>query len=257
MNRFISRCTTIGWAASIVVHAAVVAGLLQSAHGERRRPAPARVTLSVIAPPPAHRPPPTHATDRARNAPTSKAPAPNSAARRAPQPANEPTPVANAPVDLAGVTLTGGEGAGWDSVTGNGLAMDTPIRSASAAAPSLPVASSAPAKLARVTPPPTQLVPIKDLGEKPVPPALDASLRAHYPPLAKRQGLPGSARLLVRIDSDGLVRHCTVQSESSAEFGAACRQTLLGSRWSAPRDRLGKPVATQVYYTCEFRVNGS
>jgi TonB family protein len=197
------------------------------------------------------------AADPPKTLPAAKPLAQSSPPKAAKTPASKTPPVTNTPVDLLGVTLTGGDGTGWSSMTGNGLAMDTPIRPTVATSASAVPVPSASAKIVRPLPPPIEVVPLKDLATKPRPPALNASLVANYPPLAKRQGLAGNAKLLVRIDADGVVRQCTVQSASSAEFGAACRQTLLGSRWSTPRDRLGKAVVTQVHYTCDFRVNGS
>ena len=37
-------------------------------------------------------------------------------------------------------------------------------------------------------------------------------------------------------------------------FGAACEQTLRGSRWSPPYDREGRAVSTFINYTCRFNV---
>jgi TonB family protein len=141
---------------------------------------------------------------------------------------------------------------------GNGLAIDTPIRPALATGGTSPApAAIAPAEITRPLRAPVEVVSVKDLAAKPTPPVLNHKLLANYPALAKQQGRAGSAVLLVRIDADGVVRQCTVQSESSDEFGAACRRTLLGSQWSAPHDRTGRAVVTQVYYTCDFRVGGS
>jgi hypothetical protein len=61
--------------------------------------------------------------------------------------------------------------------------------------------------------------------------------------------------LRARIDADGVIRNARVRSESSAGFGSACRRTLLGSRWSAPRDKNGSAVATEIVYTCHFEID--
>jgi TonB family protein len=87
-----------------------------------------------------------------------------------------------------------------------------------------------------------------------VPPELAANLREHYPPAAKTRGIGGSATVRARIEPDGGVRRVELVSETSDGFGDACRRTLQGSRWSAPRDRDGRPVATYVRYTCRFVV---
>jgi len=257
MKLAISPIATVGWFSSLCIHAAAVACLVQSAHRERLRQPPATVMLTVVSPSRETRPVPPTATRK-------KAPNPTQTftQSRAPGPAPESTkpaaPVKDAPVDLGGVTLTGGDGAGWSSMTGNGVAMTAPIvpKSVLSTTSQVPSASGA----ARVRQPaslPVEIVLAKDLASKPTPPALNDRLLSNYPRQAKQQGLAGSAKLLVRIDPDGLVRQCTVQAESNSEFGAACRQTLLGTQWSAPRNRFGQAVATQVFYTCEFRVNGS
>ena len=256
MNRCVCPIAGLGWFSSLAIHVAAATWLLQPAHGERTRMPPATVTLSVVSPTRVHRPSP--AVPERSKAQPDKTLAPSSTTKVTRKPPNEITPAGRAPVDLTGVTLTGGDGAGWASMTGNGLSMDTPIRpTVATAATNGVIAASGPAKVTRAAPSPIEVVPARDLASKPMPPALNANLLANYPPLAKRQGLAGNAKLLVRIDSDGVVRQCTIQSASSIEFGTACRQTLLGSRWSTPRDRMGNAVITQVYYTCDFRVNGS
>jgi hypothetical protein len=228
---------------------------MQTTARERTRLLPATVTLSVVAPPRAQ-PPVRVSADQTKPPLPVRTVIPSAAPKATPE-TNKPTRVDKAPVDLTGVTLTGGEGSGWASTTGNGQTIEAPIRPTIAAAPA--VDRLPPSGLPRGAhlPPPVEVVPAKDLATKPTPPALNTSLVANYPVLAKQQGLAGSAKLLVRVDSDGVVRQCTIQSESSAGFGAACRRTLLGSRWSPPRDRLGNAVVTQVYYTCDFRVTGS
>jgi hypothetical protein len=50
------------------------------------------------------------------------------------------------------------------------------------------------------------------------------------------------------------VRQASVLDESSPGFGEACRRTVTGSRWSPPRDRQGRKVATEIRYTCRFVV---
>jgi TonB family protein len=99
------------------------------------------------------------------------------------------------------------------------------------------------------------LVAAGDLSEHPRPPALSALLRANYPAEARERGLRGSASLRARIDADGVVRSVRFLTESSAGFGAACRRTVLGSHWSAPRDKNGGAVATEIVYTCHFEVD--
>jgi protein TonB len=79
-------------------------------------------------------------------------------------------------------------------------------------------------------------------------------LRAFYPAAARARGLGGSATVRARIEPDGHVRRVDLVAESFEGFGEACRRTLQGSSWSAPRDRDGRAVATYVRYTCRFVV---
>jgi hypothetical protein len=58
-----------------------------------------------------------------------------------------------------------------------------------------------------------------------------------------------------RIEPDGRVRSVTLAGESFAGFGDACKKTLIGSRWSPPRDHDGRAVATRIRYTCRFMVD--
>ncbi len=101
---------------------------------------------------------------------------------------------------------------------------------------------------------PPALVAVADLSQRPVPPALDSVLKSHYPADARQRGLSGVAVIRARIDADGRVRMASISSESFAGFGEACRKTVVGSIWLPPRDRDGRPVATEVSYTCRFRV---
>jgi TonB family protein len=99
------------------------------------------------------------------------------------------------------------------------------------------------------------VVPLSDLSSRPVPPALDGALRQNYPEEARRRAVGGTASIRARLDPDGILRRVQVQSETFAGFGNACRRTLEGSRWSAPRDRAGRAVATEIRYTCRFQVD--
>jgi TonB family protein len=95
----------------------------------------------------------------------------------------------------------------------------------------------------------------KDLSERPRPPSLDGALRALYPEEARRRAMSGTASLRVRIGADGRVQQASLMAESFAGFGDACRKAVLGSRWTAPRDRDGRAVQTEVRYTCVFVVD--
>jgi TonB family protein len=152
-------------------------------------------------------------------------------------------------LDLSGVTLTNDSGSGFAMPLGDGSALHGAIgsgtnRGASTAASPAPSAAQTPA-----------LVDASDLSARPTPPSLAGLLRENYPEQARQRGLRGSASLRARIDADGVIRNLRVLSESSAGFGSACRRTVLGSRWSAPRDKNGRAVATEIVYTCHFEVD--
>jgi TonB family protein len=138
-------------------------------------------------------------------------------------------------------------------VVGNGARMDGAIEAPrQAAAPTAPMAEPRavrhPAVVERA------LLPVADLSRRPVPPRLDSVLKSHYPADARQRGLSGVAVVRARIDADGRVRMASISSESYAGFGEACRETVVGSTWLPPQDRVGRPVATEVSYTCRFRV---
>jgi outer membrane biosynthesis protein TonB len=107
---------------------------------------------------------------------------------------------------------------------------------------------------AQALPPEPHVVPLRDLSARPRAPSLDELLRQNYPPDARRRGFGGSAIVAARIDPDGVVRVARLVSEQGPGFGDACRRTLLGSRWSPGADGAGKPVFTEIRYTCRFQV---
>jgi len=161
-----------------------------------------------------------------------------------------PAPTAAPALDLSGVTLTNDTGAGFSMPVGDGSALRGPIGLGASGIQA--VAAAVPAKAAAKPP---ALVSASDLSEHPRPPSLTGLLRANYPAEARQRGLRGSASLRARIDADGVIRAARLLTESSAGFGAACRRTVLGSRWSAPRDKNGSAVATEIVYTCHFEVD--
>lgn len=99
-------------------------------------------------------------------------------------------------------------------------------------------------------------VPLEHLGRLPSPPDLASDLMRNYPSEARKQGRSGEAKVRARIEPSGKVEQAKVTFETADGFGRACRQTLIGSRWSAPRDENGKRVATWVNYRCKFRIDG-
>lgn len=211
------------------------------------------VVMEIAAPKRPVEPPPAKAPERVEPEPERPAPAPRPAApqpKAVTPPAPEPTPV-RAPVDLRGVTLTNDGDGSFASVVGDGSSSNGPIR-APVAMPARP-APAPPPSVAPVVRAPA-LVAASDLSSRPEPPPLDEALRRNYPPEAERQGIGGSASVRARIEPDGRVRAASVIAETFPGFGDACRRTLVGSRWSAPRDREGRPVATEIRYTCRFVV---
>ena len=181
---------------------------------------------------------------------------PQKAAPAAAKPAPEPEP-ARAPVDLSGVTLTNEDGSGGFAMpTGDGSDRSGPLGPIGAkpvASVATPATTAAPVAVAPRAAP--ELVSSKDLSEHPRPPALDGALRSLYPDEARRRAISGTASLRVRIGADGRVKTASVMAESFPGFGSACQKAVLGSSWSAPRDREGRAVQTEVRYTCRFVVD--
>jgi TonB family protein len=250
MSRFLS----IGVLGSMLAHGAAYAALAGAPRVASSRPLPSSVEFEVAPPSPTPPPPPL--------TPPPPPPEPLRAAERVSSKvaaAPEPPPVAAPPpaaVDLSGLTLTNdsGEG-GWSAPTGDGSTRQAPLGpiGSSGKASHLPEpAAVVPRPAAPVAP---SLVASVDLSEKPRPPALDAALRNHYPAEARMRAISGTASLRVRIDADGRVRSAALLSESFQGFGNACRNALVGSSWSAPRDKSGRAVATEVRYTCRFVVD--
>jgi protein TonB len=188
-------------------------------------------------------------------------PPPPAKPRRAAEPPPRSEPVAAPPTPPAtpeppdpseGTTLVGdARGDALSVPLGNGGALDSTARSRAPA----PVNAPAPT---RPLPPPVpaapRLVAVSDLSSRPSPPSLAAALERNYPADARRRGLSGAAKVRARIDPDGVVRRVSLIEESGSGFGTACSRALTGSRWAAPKDKAGRPVATEIRYTCRFVV---
>jgi len=246
---FLAFCTSVG------VHGVAYAALSV----ERRPPLAANEVSQMnfeLPPlptpepePPAEPPTPASVPAPPRAAVTARAPTPSHPTKDAPVTTNataSPTPA----LDLSGVTLTNDSGAGFAMPVGNGSALHGPIGPGKGSTG----VGSAPAAMATVPKGPA-LVDARDLSERPQPPSLTGLLRQNYPEEARQRGLRGQASLRARIDADGVIRSARMLSESAAGFGAACRRTVVGSRWSAPRDKNGSAVATEIVYTCHFEVD--
>lgn len=238
--------------ASGVVHVLGWLSIGQRAPAAARFTPPASIVDFSVPPPPV----PAEPTPPLPPSPPPKPVAPRPAPPRATAtPKAEPTPDTPPPsAELHGVTLTGqGSDATWASPIGDRQTMNAPLAAIGSGPPSAAEPPAPPAPAA--SPPEPTLVPVRNLSAKPRPPSLDDVLQRNYPAGARRRGAGGSAVVAARIEPDGLVRAVRVLSESDADgFGDACRRTLLGSRWSSPLDVSGRPVLTEIRYTCRFQV---
>jgi protein TonB len=260
MSEFPSKWHAVGLAGSLAVHLGAY-GVLGAAHQVAR----ASVGPSVVefelppAPPPVAEPPEApEAEPDDEVAPTVPAAPREPPPELAPEPLPDEAPSED-PVELTGLTLTNdGPGEGWASQVGNGQAMQGPIRRATRRPEPGPKSDRGevrPASVRRVPrPKEPELVPIGSLSRRPAPPPLNGKLVSNYPPDARRRGQEGIAVVTARIEADGRIRVASVASESAPGFGEACRNTVIGSVWSPPLDESGRAVATQVRYTCQFRV---
>lgn len=239
-----------GALASVVAHAGLVSVLWRAPEVRATPRLPARVELSVT---PARVEPPPATPAPAEPEPSVRVPRQAAASRQAPraprsEPERAPAESEPAPIDLSGITLTNeGAGASWSSQGGNGRARSGPIRAGHEVAASQQDAGKAGNG--------TGVVPLGSLSRRPAPPALDGLLRSYYPSDARRLALGGVAVVRARIAASGRVQSAWIASESRSGFGAACRKTLLGSRWTPPLDQSGRAVMTDVSYTCRFRVD--
>lgn len=172
-----------------------------------------------------------------------------------PPPQEEPKPAAEAPVDLTGLTLTGDDGASWSSVVGNGQALQGPAARIGKVTGNDRAGASDGAVGGKGTAP--ALVGEESLSRRPVPPpGLDALLEQHFPSRARAQGVAGTAIVKLRILADGRVGPMSIVRETGDYgFGKACTKALGQTRWQAPLDKRGQPVATEIRFTCDFEVS--
>jgi protein TonB len=228
---------------SLVAHGSLFA-LLGQARPAPRAPLPPRTEfVPVELPPPPEPPPPPEA-------PPESEPAQPTPAQKAPKP--KPAPrlqrLESAPVGGSEAAVEIEADPAPTPVRLTGVSFSNALPGASAGAPKL--------KPKPKPPPPTSptIARISDLSRPPVPPKLDASLRSHYPPELRRRGIEGEALVRVHISPAGHVSRVEPVSQTAPEFSSACRQTLLGTEWSAPLDQSGAPVQTELLYRCRFRV---
>jgi hypothetical protein len=206
--------------------------------------------------PPAAEPEPPKPPVENRARPRVRQPPADPPAPPPPETNTDPEP-ALAATDLTGITLTNALGTGWFSATGDGSSRTGPLRNVQAAPerdPSGARASSKPARADRPRSSAPALVAPEDLSLPPRAPDLNGALEANYPPEARAAGLSGMAVIRALISPTGEARVLGILSESAPGFGTACLKTLTGSRWSAPVDRTGRTVATEIRYRCTFRV---
>ncbi len=174
-----------------------------------------------------------------------------------PPPPPEPEPPAAAAetlADFSGTTLVGeGEG-GWASAVGSGAAMDKPIGKAGAVVTGRDRAGVAGGVVGGTG---VKVVAEANLSRKPGQPAqelLDDALVRSYPKAARQQGIEGVARIRIRVLASGKVQTLATLSETYPGFGDACRSSVRDLRFAPGLDQQGQPVATEVPYSCEFRV---
>jgi len=245
---------------SLSLHAALLSGVIGHAHAAVKPRPPMRVSIKMapMVQKPVEPEPATPAKEYApavRSAQRRKA-ADKVADAAAPAPVSrpiEPSAEPPEPVDFTGLTLTSPDGAAsWASVTGNGQAMEgalsAPPRGLQGGSGKGGDAQGEGAGNALV------VVGASSLSRAPTAPRLDEELVRNYPRSLREQGTPGRAVLRIRIMPDGRVGQTRVLSATLPEFGHACQRTVAGSRFGAPLDKRGQPVATDVSYTCEFEV---
>lgn len=250
---------------SVALHAALALGLQTGAHAARPpRHEPIRVTVRET---PRAAVPPSVEKEQAQLVPPVPAASATPAEHQRVKPARHMAPrtptastsaapedsAAAAPsaLDFTGVTLSSPHGA-LVQAAGNGEHREGPLGPVAGGSGrgSFGAGTGQGKGAAQAAP----LVALGSLSRPPAAPLLDQALAANYPRPAHDLGLSGEAVVRARILSDGQVGPTAVLVASSPEFGRACQRTLAGSRWSAPLDARGRPVATELRYKCVFEV---
>ncbi|MBN1655329.1 MAG: TonB family protein [Deltaproteobacteria bacterium] len=164
-----------------------------------------------------------------------------------------PAEAEEAPVEFPGLTLTSGDGvASWSTVVGSGNSFTGPVVAPRKKTERALIGSGngegkGGGGLSRVA--------RKDLSRPPVQPEnMDQILVNNYPLLAKRQGIEGNAVIRVRITPGGQVAKVTLVKETYEGFGEACEKTVKSGQWRPKLDKLGRPVFSDITYTCRFEV---
>jgi protein TonB len=236
-------------AGSISLHAGLVA-IAPTAAGAK---APAMILASFVEiadpPAPALEPPvPREEPERKPMTEPRGAPATNARTRPIALPSPAATPAATPPASEPAADFTSTV---LSSADGPGVAV--PLRSTppfAASSGRATVGSSA----TSLSSPRLRFVPLADLARPPRAPRLDAALEKNYPTTARQSGIAGQAVLRVQVLADGRIGAVRHVSETYAGFADACERTVKSGVWEPPLERDGKPVATEITYTCRFDV---
>ena len=171
-------------------------------------------------------------------------------------PAEPPPPAEEQIEDFTGETLTNDTGESWASAVGSGAPMDAPIGAPTGVVTGRHREGVPGGEVGATGDPGPQLVALRDLSQPPAAPSherLAELIRTLYPAELRRLSIEGSARVRLRIGSDGRVSRVRTRAESHAGFGDACVHVLEeAGAWARPLDRDGNPVATEVNFDCNF-----
>jgi periplasmic protein TonB len=180
---------------------------------------------------------------------------------RAPKPAKAPPPLPDSTppaaaeetiADFSGTTLTG-QG-GWASAVGSGAAMNGPIGTPGAAVTGRNRAGVAGGVVGGTG---VRVVAEGDLSRRvqlPSADVLNAALERNYPKAARQQGIEGVARIRVRVFATGKLQPLSTINESYPGLADGCKKSLHDITFQPGLDRAGQPVATDITYKCDFRV---
>jgi protein TonB len=176
------------------------------------------------------------------------APATNVRTRPTPPASHAATPAASPPASELPADFTSTV---LSSADGPGVAVPLP------STPPLPANSGGATVSSSATgssSPRPRFVALADLARPPRAPRLDAALEKNYPASARQSGIAGHAVLRVEVLANGRIGGVRHVSETYAGFADACERTVKSGAWEPPLDRNGKPVATEITYTCRFDV---
>jgi TonB family protein len=172
-----------------------------------------------------------------------------------PTPDEPPPPAAETPVDFANLTLTNQGKSSFAVTPSSGVEQEGPLGPAGVNTGQRRdgVVGGTPGGTGDLD---AKVVPVADLGRPPkMPVGLDALIERFYPRAARAQAIEGKARVRLRIDANGSARILSVADDGTHGFGDSCRQVLRAApRWEPPVDRNGRPVATEINFTCNFEV---